>query len=190
MLLRLKVIFIIIFLLLQAVIAPAQTGVFEVVKSKTSFTSEAPSELINASSAGLKGVIDPSKKTFLFKIPIASFRGFNTPIQQEHFNENYMESGHYPQAEFKGKIIEDIDLFREGSYTIRAKGSMTIHGVEQPCIIRVTMRVKKKDIIVSSSFPVALADYNIKIPRIVNDKLNPQILVNVDATLSYKASRL
>jgi len=170
--------------------ATAQTGIFEIVKSKVTFTSEAPRELINASSSSLKGIVDPSKKIFIFRIPIASFRGFNTPLQQDHFNENYMESGHYPQAVFKGKIIEDIDMFREGNYTIRAKGNMTIHGVEQPCIIKVIMKVKKKDITISSSFPVALADYNIKTPRIVSDKLNPQILVNVDATLAYKEHKL
>lgn len=187
--LRLQAILMMI-LFLQTKTVSAQTGVFEVVKSTTNFTSDATSELINASSSGLKGVIDPLKKIFLFKIPIVSFTGFNTPLQQEHFNENYMESGHYPQAEFKGKIIEDVDLFREGTYTIRAKGSMIIHGVEQACIIRVTIKVKKKSIVISSSFPIALADYNIKIPRIVNDKLNPQIMVNVDAILTYKANRL
>ena len=44
-----------------------------------------------------------------FRIPIL---GFNFPngLMQEHFNENYMESDIYPNASFKGKLMNGANL--------------------------------------------------------------------------------
>ncbi len=42
-------------------------------------------------------------------LKVNSFKGFNSALQKEHFNENYMESENFPYASFEGKIIEDID---------------------------------------------------------------------------------
>ncbi len=52
-----------------------------------------------------------------------SFQGFNSTLQREHFNENYIESDKYPEARFSGKVIEDIDFSKDGTYIIRAKGN-------------------------------------------------------------------
>ena len=157
--------------------------VFEVSKGTIVFNSAAPQELIHASSDALKGVIDPKKKTFAFKIGISSFLGFNSPLQREHFNENYMETDIFPEAVYQGKIIEDVDLSKDGSYTIRTKGKLRIHGVEQERIIRSTLTSKQGKLTVESDFVVLLADHNIKIPKLVNSKLAPEINVSVNATL-------
>src|SRR3954468_13445099 len=108
---------------------------YKTTNGKISFRSDAPLELIKASSDDLGGAIDTAKKIFNFKIPINSFEGFNSRTQREHFNENYMQTEQYPEASFKGKIIEDIDLSKEGTYTIRTKGMLNIHGVEKERII-------------------------------------------------------
>ena len=52
-----------------------------------------------------------------------SFQGFNSPLQKEHFNENYVESDKFPDASFKGKVIEDVDLSKDGTYEVRAKAN-------------------------------------------------------------------
>jgi hypothetical protein len=43
-----------------------------------------------------------------------TFEGFNSALQREHFNENYIESNRFPDASFNGKIIEDIDFAKDG----------------------------------------------------------------------------
>jgi len=161
----------------------AQSGIYEVKTGEIHFFSEAPKELISASSNKLKGIMDTGKKTFAFKIDIASFVGFNNNLQRGHFNENYMESNLYPSASFRGKIIEDVDFDRDGTYEVRAKGKLNIHGVEQERIIRVVLGVRKNRYTVKSDFTVFLTDHNIKIPRVVNDKLSPEIKVHVTAVL-------
>jgi hypothetical protein len=157
--------------------------VYEVQNGIIRFHSDAPQELIRASSTQLQGAIDVKKKTFAFRIGISSFLGFNSPLQREHFNENYMETEVFPEATYLGKIIEDIDLTKDGEYVVRAKGKLKIHGVEQERIIRSTIISKNGKLSIQSGFVVFLADHNIKIPRVVYNKLSPEINVSVNAAL-------
>lgn len=166
---------------LWSVCSFGQQTIYMVKTGTINFSSEAPKELISASSKKLKGILDIDKRTFAFRIDIASFSGFNNTLQREHFNENYMESNLFVAATYKGKIIEDIDLRKDGSYSIRTKGKLNIHGIEQERIIKVLVVVKKGKISVKSDFNVSLTDHNIKIPRVMNDKLSPEIQVSVNA---------
>lgn len=163
----------------QPVIYTANNGLIN-------FRSEAPFELINATSKEMKGAVDLSKNNFAFRVRIRSFDGFNSPLQKEHFNENYMESEKYPEATFSGKIIETINYAQKGKYTIRAKGILTIHGVEQERIIKSEMEITGKSILVSSSFTVLLSDHQIPIPRVVKEKLANEIKVNIQTELLPK----
>ncbi len=163
-----------------------QSKIYTTNTGQMRFRSEAPLELINASSKELKGAIDASKKTFAFRIRISSFEGFNSPLQKEHFNENYMESVKIPEATFAGKIIEDLDFSKTGTYAIRAKGMLTIHGVEQERIIRSDMEIGNGFIKIKSSFIVLLSDHNIPIPRVVKEKLANEIKVELTAELIQK----
>lgn len=168
---------------LAVVFAFTQPGLFHATDAKISFRSEAPMELIRASSNNLVGLLDTSKKNFSFRVPISSFEGFNSRTQREHFNENYMQTEKYPEASFKGKIIEDINLSEEGSYTVRAKGWLNIHGVEKERIIKTELTVKNNVIAVKSNFTVLLSDHNIPIPKVVYQKLANEIKVEVNTTL-------
>lgn len=164
----------------------AAQPVYRVTESLTTFHSKAKLELIKAASSKMQGAIDATKRSFAFSIDINSFEGFNSPLQKEHFNENYMESSKYPRASFAGRIIEDDDFTKDGSYNLRAKGKFTIHGVEQERIILADIQVKNGIIQLKSQFTVHLADHEIKIPRIVHEKLAAEILVDVRATLAAK----
>lgn len=145
------------------------------------FTSDAPLELIKADSKELKGIIDSENRGFAFSVFIRSFEGFNSPLQREHFNENYLKSDIYPKASFTGKIIEPIDFSKNGTHSVRAKGILNIHGVEQERIIRSTVEVKNGKIYVNSAFTVLLQDHNISIPRIVKQKIAQEIFVQIEA---------
>lgn len=160
--------------------------IYLVESGNIGFHSDAPQELIKASSEQITGVFDAKKKTFAFRINIISFMGFNSPLQREHFNENYMESSLYPQAIYQGKIIEDIDFSKDGTYNIRSKGKLTIHGIGQERIINASVICKGNTISIRSDFIVPLADHKIKIPRVVYDKLAPDINVSVTVKLIPK----
>ena len=157
--------------------------IYETNDGTVLFHSKATHELIRASSGKLKCAMDVHKKQFAFRLDIKSFMGFNSPLQREHFNESYMESDRYPEATFSGKIIEDLDLSKDGEYDVRAKGKLNIHGLEQERIIKGHVSTKNGKISLSANFIVSLADHDIKIPRVVYDKLAPDISVTVNAAL-------
>lgn len=163
---------------------PANAQVYGSDKGSISFSSDAPLELIKASSNEMKGRFDVPKKLFAFSIKITSFTGFNSPLQREHFNENYMESVQYPNASFSGRIIEDIDFSKDGTYEVRAKGNLTIHGVTQERIIKSDLVIKDGKINVKAHFTVLLAEHNILIPKVVHEKLASEINVEVKADLA------
>lgn len=150
------------------------------------FTSNAPLEVIVANSNELKGAVDIEKKTFAFSIKMNTFEGFNTPLQREHFNENYLETNKFPTASFTGKIIEDINLSVSGQYTIRAKGKFTIHGISQERIIKSTVKTDGDKISIKSEFSVLLAEHDIAIPKIVYQKIAEEIEVLIDIELIKK----
>lgn len=147
------------------------------------FRSDAKLELIKANSNELRGKLDAAKKIFAFTVKMNSFKGFNSPLQKEHFNENYLESSRYPDATFSGKIIEDIDFSIDGNYTIRTKGNLTVHGISQERIIKSDVTVHKGIITIVSNFTVQLSDHGIPIPKIVHEKLASEIKVEVKAAM-------
>lgn len=161
----------------------SESGIYSTNTGAIQFRSEAPLELIRASSKELKGAIDIKKKTFVFRLRIRSFEGFNSPLQREHFNENYLESNKFPEAIFSGKLIEEIDFKNEGSFTMRAKGKLSLHGIEQERIIRADIKIKNGVIEVRSNFTILLSDHNIPIPKVVSEKLANEIKVGILAEL-------
>jgi polyisoprenoid-binding protein YceI len=165
---------------------PQTSDKYSVHNGEISFVSNAELELISASSQKLQGIIDASTNQFAFTVPINSFKGFNSELQRIHFNEKYLESDKYPDATFSGKIIEQIDFSKDGTYELRAKGYLDIHGQKQIRIIKSKLVVNRGSISIESSFKVPLADHNISIPKIVNQKIATEIVINVSATLNHQ----
>lgn len=160
--------------------------VLELRSGKVDFVSEAPLEIIKASSTGLKGLIRKSDRTFAFSIPNRSFKGFNSPLQQEHFYENYIEADKFPASTFEGKIIENVDFCQNGVFNIRAKGILDIHGVKQERVIKVALTVENNQVKAFSTFDVMLEDHNITIPKMVYQKLSESITVTVNLDFQPK----
>ena len=162
----------------------AQRGkIFSTTTGTINFKSDAPFEMIKASSNEMAGLLDTDKKTYAFKVKIQSFQGFNSDLQKVHFNENYMQSNLYPDASFSGKIIEDVDFNKDGQYSVRAKGKLVVHGVSQERIIKTDLTVRQGKVFAKSAFTVLLADHSIPIPKVVKDKLANEIKVDVSAQL-------
>ena len=105
-------------------------------------------------------------------------------MQRDHFNEKYMESDKYPNASFKGKIIEKVDFFTDGVYEVRAKGDLEIHGQKQTRIIKSKITIKNGIISIETDFTVLLSDYNIAVPGIIREKIASEIDVRVYASVA------
>ena len=164
----------------------SESNLYYISEANIKFRSEAPLEVISAESNKLLGVIDPEKRTFAFTVQNSSFEGFNNSLQKVHFNENYMESDKYPLMGFKGKIIEDVDFTVPGEYQVRAKGFLNVHGIVKERIIRAKVTSAEGAIKLASDFTVLLKDHNIRVPKVVHEKIASEIKVVVTAELRKK----
>ena len=179
-----EIVFILFILTASTKVLPQGAGQTYICRNgNISFISDAPLELIKAENNKLTGVLNAGDRSFSFRVPIKEFEGFNSSLQRVHFNEDYMETELFPNSTFKGKIIEEIDLSIPGEYKIRAKGKLNIHGIEIDRIIRCDLTADKNQIIVHAAFTVFIADHNISIPSILNQKIAKEIRVDITFTL-------
>jgi len=170
---------ILIFLMLATIMAKGQENVYKTSDGVINFKSEAPLEVITATSKKMEGLIDADALTFAFSLQVRTFEGFNNGLQRQHFYENYLETDKHPTATFSGKIIEHVNLKVPGTYTIRAKGQLTIHGQTKERIIKTVIVSTGNELKAKASFMVPLFDHQIEVPRIVNQKIAQEISVNV-----------
>jgi len=175
----------IFFFSLAGIAATQAQNKYAIDKGEIRFTSNAKLELINAVSNKIFGRIDPSTGQFAFIVKIKSFEGFNSSLQREHFNENFMETDKYFEATFSGKIIESIDFSKDGIYDVRAKGNLIVHGKKQTRIIPGRLEINSGTLRIISDFTIPLADHDIRIPKLVSEKIATEILVKLDVQMVH-----
>ena len=117
---------------------------------------------------------------------VKGFR-FKNALMEEHFNENYAESDEYPKATFKGKI-EDFDMSNLNSNAVKKvfHGQLVFHG-KSKILNNEPVSLSKTDkggIVLSGKFMVNVADFDIKIPKIVSKKLSRDVSVTYDFELT------
>lgn len=154
-------------------------SVFTVKSGLITFFSSAPLENIEASNNSPKGMIITASSEVHFIIPIRQFK-FAKKLMEEHFNENYLESHKFPTASFDGKINEQIDFTKDGTYDITSTGKLNIHGVEKEITEKGKLIISGSELRLKSEMKVALADYKIEIPKLVNQNLAEVIDVKID----------
>ena len=169
-------------LVLTASVSFAQK--FYTKTGKVSFYSKAPLEEIEGKNKTAMAVLDSKSGALQFAVQMKGFE-FEKQLMQQHFNENYVESNKYPQAEFKGTITNnsDIKYSKDGTYTAKVKGKLTIHGVTKDVESTGTIKINGGKVDANSTFNVLISDYNIKIPAIVKDKVSNTIKITVDCDL-------
>jgi hypothetical protein len=135
---------------------------------KISFYSKATMENIEAHNRSVTAVLDSKTGALQFSALVKGFE-FEKALMQQHFNENYLETSKYPKADFKGQVVNngDVNYTKEGTYNVKVRGKLTIHGQTKDVETDGTITVKGDKLQAESDFTVQLADYKIK-----NDKLN------------------
>jgi len=165
-------------MLLIATITNAQDK-FYTKTGKVSFNSTTTMETIEAVNKSAVVLLDTKNGDIQFVVLLKGFE-FRKALMQEHFNENYLESDKFPRGEFKGQIVNnaDIDYPKDGVYTGKVKGKLTIHGVTND--IETDGKVTKEGnrLLIFSEFNVRLPDYKIKNEKLQNISNNIKVTVN------------
>jgi len=129
----------------------------------------------------VSSIFDKTTGELVVQAMVKSFK-FKTPLMEEHFNENYMESDKLPKASFKGKVV-NYDS-KTGSYDV--EGDLTIHGVTNKVKTRVTIANDGGKLIISGAFNVKLADYKLEVPALAKKTLSETAKITLKLPLETK----
>lgn len=167
----------------MTVFAHAQDKYFT-KSGKINFYSVAPLEDIEAKHKSAVAVLDTKTGALQFSALIKGFEFENAEMQQ-HFNEDYLESDKFPKSEFKGQILNNatVNYQKQGTYPVQVKGTLSIHGVNKEVQTPGTIKVDGDGLKAAATFNVQVADYNIKIPSLVKDKIAKSVKITIDTKL-------
>ncbi len=151
--------------------------------AEISFFSETPIEDISAKNVASASLIDIDKNEVAVRIPMAKFI-FPNKRMEEHFQENYLDTGKYPYATFKGKINESIDWEKESRVKVSATGILTMHGISHTeTIMGEISIVPSQRLVLDANFNIILARYNVEIPALLWTKIAET--VKLGAIITY-----
>jgi polyisoprenoid-binding protein YceI len=159
-----KKIMILMVALSVSIVANAQW--YTSTSSDVSFDSKTPMEDIYAQTKKTKAAVNLKTKKVVIRIKMISFK-FDKPLMEEHFNEKYVETEKYPDAKFDGVIEGGEDLTQNGTYKVKVKGTLEIHGVKKERTLDGTLTVTDGVVDLKTEFTVTLTDHKIKVPKVV-----------------------
>lgn len=125
-----------------------------------------------------------SKSDIYFEVALATFE---TGIgkRDSDMRRDVLETEKYPLAKFSGIVINTKRTTNQ--IELKAKGKLSLHGVEKPLIIKAVLQKINKKMRVKSTFSVLLKDYNIAAPTLMAFiKVAQEIKIEVSLNL-FKA---
>ena len=152
---------------------------------KIYFTAGSSIEKIEATTNKSTAVVDLATGKMEVKLLVKGFH-FEKALMEEHFNENYLESGKFPDANFAGSItdLKSVDLKKDGTYTVKVAGKLTLHGVTKDVTTTAKLTTKSGAITnATTNFNVVLADYKVAIPGPVKEKIAKEAKIDVTLAL-------
>jgi len=149
---------------------------------KITFEASMPSfEEIKGINSNVSCILDEATGDFVALALIKSFK-FKSPLMEEHFNENYMESSLFPKATFKGKISNfDAKKLSSTKTTFDLEGDLTIHGVTKKIKTKINLTLTSGKVLAIAGFDIKPQEYGIEIPNLVKDK----IAKNIDTAINF-----
>ena len=152
-----------------------------------SFFSTTSLENIKADNNQVMSVMNPATGEMQFSVLVKSFH-FKKALMEEHFNENYLESDKFPKSTFKGTIadISKVNFSKDGTYPVTVSGDLTIHGITKKITTAGDININGGKITGKSVFKVALADYSITVPRVVEANISKTIEITVNCLYDQK----
>lgn len=175
-----------LFVLFGSVNVYAQTSKYTTNSGHIWFFSDAPLEDITAHNKQVQVILDKSTGDMAFKVVMKNYL-FDKAEMQKHFNEkSWLDTQTYPNSTFEGKItnLSEVDFGKDGVYNVSVTGKLTMKGVVKTITQKGTVEVKAGKILLKSKFKIDVTQYGVKIPADNVTKINKNIEINIDATLS------
>jgi len=128
----------------------------------------------------VSSIFDRASSKLVIQGMVKSFK-FKSPLMEEHFNENYMESDKLPKTSFDGKVVGYDG--KSGSYDV--EGDLTIHGVTNKVKTKMAVAAGAK-ISISGTFVIKLIDYKLEVPAMAKKTLAETAKISIKLELENK----
>ena len=156
---------------------------YKTTNGQVRFYSEAVLEDIEATTMKATAALNVTTGEVAVLIPIKTFE-FDKSLMKEHFNEKYLESDKYPDASFRGKIMDKLLLTPGKSTVVGISGDLLIHGVSYHRDIKIMLTVNANGtVLTTGKFDVKVADHKVKIPTLVFQNIAEVVEVTFELTL-------
>ncbi len=164
------------------------TAIAQKYSTKTgeiNFEASVPSfEEVKAKNTNVSAILNAETGDFAALALIKGFR-FKVALMEEHFNENYAESSKFPKATFKGKIKDfDTSSLTENKKEFTISGAVTMHGETKNIEVPLVLQMQNGVLLASTNFVLNPGDFNIKIPKIVSNKISKDVMVSASFSLT------
>jgi hypothetical protein len=136
------------------------------------FEASVPSfEEVKATNENVSCILNTKTGEIASLALMKGFR-FKIALMEEHFNENFIESNKYPKAIFKGQIKNfNLNSLDKTPKAFELTGKLELHGKSKEITTTALINKIGNDIELIAEFTVTPADFNIKIPKIVSQKV-------------------
>lgn len=153
------------------------------------FEASVPSfEEVKAKNETTTAILNTENGEFAALVFVKGFR-FKNALMEEHFNENYAESDEFPKATFKGNISNfSFENLNTSENEVTYDGSLTFHGKAKALAPETLKMALNEDgtVSMSGTFTVNVSDFDIKIPKVVSNKLSKEVSVSFNFKLKKK----
>ena len=178
-----KVLFILLLILTGNELQAQQT--FRTTSGEVHFNASTPLEDIDARNKKVNAILKTESGDFASVLLVREFE-FRRKLMQEHFNENFMESGRFPKAHLRAKLqgLDSIALSAGG--TCQLVGTLTIHGVSREFNTRARLRPGPRTLLLEAAFVLRPEDFDIEVPKILFNKIAEEVDVKVSLPLEVQ----
>jgi hypothetical protein len=174
-------------IIILIVAVPVHAQVYFTKNGHIAFFSKTILEDISADNNQVISVMNIQTGEIRFSLLNKAFH-FPKAKMEEDFNEDYMESQKYPASTFTGNVahISDIDFSKNGNFPVSVTGDLLIHGVTRTITVPGRISIENGKISAFASFKILPADYKIRIPSIVSNKISESIELTIDCSYLKK----
>ena len=143
-------------------------------------------EEIAATNNTVSCVFDKSNGDIAALALMKAFK-FKSPLMEEHFNENYVESSRFPKSTFKGQVLNfNASKPDSGKGTYDVEGDLTLHGVTRKVKAKLVLEQSAGNLVATSNFTIKPTDYGIEIPSVVKSKIAENVKIALHLVLTEK----
>jgi polyisoprenoid-binding protein YceI len=164
------------------------------IKGQANFVSEAPVEKIEGTGDAMGtlslDLADISTIKGNIKVPVASMKTGNDTRDDHMRAAEWLDAAACPDIAFEVKSAKVVSSETKGEvteHTLEVSGAFSVHCKTKDTTVKASLKVKGDKVKISSSFDIALADFEVKGKAgVVGEKVGKSIAIQVSLNGALK----